>query len=64
MDLFVADVVQQDCWSALAALQPGDQVMLALRHMRWDRAFTERADWLFHGGSRQKRCHPLHDGAM
>ena len=43
MDFFVADVVQQHSWPALAAFQLGHEMVQALWDIRWDVAVTQGA---------------------
>ncbi len=50
VDFVVTNLVDQDCWTALAAAQFGDKVMQALRGIRQDGTVTERAyGVVFHG---------------
>ena len=45
MNLFVADVVQQHRWPALATFELWDQMMQTLRHIRRDRAQAKWTGW-------------------
>ncbi len=44
VDFVVTDLMQEHSWSALAALEARDQVMLALRGAGRDRAIAKRAN--------------------
>jgi hypothetical protein len=44
VDFIVADLVQEHGWPALAALEAGDQMMMALACLGRDRAATEGAN--------------------
>lgn len=50
MNFVMANLVEQNRWSALAALQQRDQVMEALRGIRRDRALAQGADRSFGHG--------------
>lgn len=48
VDLAVTDLVQEHRLAALAAAQARDEMMPRLRHIRRDRAVTERAGRISH----------------
>ena len=57
VDLLMANVMHQDRWPTLAALQLGDQVMLALLHARRNGPQTQRADRVSLGQSGMSPAH-------
>ena len=44
VDFPVADVMQKNCWPTFAAFQLRNQVVQALRRVRWDGTATEWTD--------------------